>query len=67
MPDIKCPILLMGRMFSNDPSDISYTSCVEEKCAWWNDRFGMCSQAVDAYLKGQEDWAKTGIELGGEK
>jgi hypothetical protein len=30
--------------------------CVEEECALWNERFGMCSLAVDAYLKGQEDW-----------
>jgi hypothetical protein len=29
--------------------------CDRELCAWWNERFGMCCQAVDAYLKGQED------------
>jgi len=30
--------------------------CNRDDCAWWNERFGMCSQAVDAYLKGQRDW-----------
>jgi hypothetical protein len=30
--------------------------CEQVKCAWWNERFGMCCKAVDAYLKGQEDY-----------
>jgi len=32
--------------------------CEREKCELWNERFGKCSFAVDAYLKGQEDWRK---------
>jgi len=32
--------------------------CEQASCAWWNERFGMCSLAVDAYLKGQEDWRR---------
>jgi len=33
---MKCPIMLMGRMFSDDPTDISYTECLQKRCAWWN-------------------------------
>jgi len=32
--------------------------CDRGYCALWNERFGMCSFAVDAYLKGQEDARK---------
>ena len=39
---MKCPIMLMGRMFSNDPSDISYTECLKRGCAWWNDEQEQC-------------------------
>jgi len=24
--------------------------CEEKDCAWWNSHFGMCCEAVDAYL-----------------
>ncbi len=34
----------------------NYLKCHQGDCAWWNDRFGMCCKAVDAYLKGQEDY-----------
>ena len=30
--------------------------CEGQDCALWNERFGMCSFAVEAYLKGQEDY-----------
>ena len=29
--------------------------CVRVYCGLWNEHFGMCSFAVDAYLKGHED------------
>jgi len=29
--------------------------CTKEDCAWWSERFGMCCQAVNAYLQGLED------------
>jgi len=32
--------------------------CERGKCELWNERFGKCSRAVDAYLKGQEDLRK---------
>jgi len=32
-----------------------YFQCETTNCAWWNERFGMCCIAVDAYLKGVED------------
>lgn len=35
-------------------------SCQCEKggCELWIERFGRCALAVDAYLKGQEDWLR---------
>ena len=45
-----------------DTHEASYTStdweCARSSCALWNERFGQCSLAVDAYLKGQEDCLK---------
>jgi len=29
--------------------------CARNNCELWNERFGKCSLAVDAYLKGQTD------------
>ncbi len=52
---MKCPLYmslatLVGRGLSITPTD-----CLQAECAWWNERFGMCSQAVSAYLTGIED------------
>lgn len=30
-------------------------NCEQATCQLWNERFGECSFAVEAYLKGQED------------
>lgn len=40
---MKCPILVMGRMTSNDQTDLSYTDCLEHKCAWWAPVAKCCS------------------------
>ena len=32
--------------------------CEREQCQLWNERFGKCSLAVDAYLKAQDDLLK---------
>ena len=32
--------------------------CEKLGCQLWNERFGLYSLAVDAYLKGQEDWRR---------
>jgi len=32
--------------------------CEQAGCELWNERFGKCSLAVDAYLKEQEDYRK---------
>lgn len=37
---------------------INVLQCEKENCQWWNERFGMCCVAVEAYIKGQEDWSK---------
>ena len=41
--------------FNNPSIDLRYCQCEKEQCELWNERFGKCSFAVDAYLKGQED------------
>ena len=30
--------------------------CEQKACALWNEHFGRCSLAVDAFLKAHEDW-----------
>lgn len=32
--------------------------CARNNCELWNEHFGRCSLAVDAYLKGQEDYRR---------
>jgi len=36
----------------------TYWQCEKEQCELWNERFGRCALAVDAYLKGEEDYRK---------
>jgi len=45
-----CPL-----KFNNPNSTMQQCECERTDCEWWNERFGRCSMAVDAYLKGQED------------
>lgn len=45
-----CPMKLNNP--NNRPVDCQ---CEQTDCEWWNEHFGKCSIAVDAYLKGQED------------
>jgi hypothetical protein len=33
-------------------------NCMMDECSWWNERFGMCCIAVDAYQRGIEDRRK---------
>jgi hypothetical protein len=51
-----CPMKFNAVMYVDGQAVRSEWYCEEHDCAWWNTRFGMCSQAVDAYLKGQADW-----------
>ena len=45
-----CPMKFAASFeFRND-------DCDQEKCAWWNERYCMCCQAVGAYLEGIEDY-----------
>ena len=46
-----CPL-----KFNNPNKEGQSCRCEQSDCALWNERFGMCSLAVVAYLKGQEDW-----------
>jgi len=42
--------------FINPNKPMEYCQCEREQCEWWNERFGRCSLAVDAFLKGNADW-----------
>ena len=54
-----CPMKFNQMKYLSDGEPIDQDChCEGEACAWWNERFGMCCQAVDAYLKGQEDWRR---------
>ena len=46
-----CPL-----KFNNPNKEGQSCRYEQSDCALWNGRFGMCSLAVVAYLKGQEDW-----------
>ena len=39
---MKCPLMIIGRMLSSDPSDISYTDCSKGGCAWWDEADERC-------------------------
>ncbi len=53
---MKCPILVMGRMNSSDPQDISFTECIQTGCAWWMKADGICAlPSIAATLNGLED------------
>ncbi len=50
---MKCPITKVGKLINNNHDfNESIDDCLKEECAWWNERFGQCCMAVDAYLKG---------------
>ncbi len=52
---MKCPLLYAGPVDAGFQPNEKWGDCLDEECAWWNDRFGMCSQAVPAYLAGVAD------------
>lgn len=52
---MKCPLFELGRILKGYSGDSTEGNCIKERCAWWNEHFGMCSMAVDARLKATED------------
>ena len=52
---MKCPIVFSSNLTGTGEQRFVFGDCLKQECEWWNEHFGMCSQAVDAYLKGQED------------
>ncbi len=58
---MNCPFKMANPELAShwQPHTSCYTDwlweCERENCALWNERFQMCSQAVDAYLRGKED------------
>jgi hypothetical protein len=46
---------IVGQYEDGNGNRIAGCQCEQSQCAWWNERFGKCCQAVDAYLKGAED------------
>lgn len=53
---MKCPLLCIARPTEIDHTGLTEADCLKEKCAWWNEYYGMCSQAIDGYLKGIADY-----------
>jgi len=52
---MKCPLLLVRKDKAIEARADIWTDCLKAECAWWNERFGMCSQALAAYLAGVAD------------
>ena len=50
--------MLYPLKFNNPNKEGQGCRCEQSDCALWSERFGMCSLAVVAYLKGQVDWRK---------
>ena len=46
---MKCPLLSAGT------TQRQGDECMRENCAWWEEHFGKCAIAVEAYLKGVAD------------
>lgn len=56
-----CPFKLANPHYKEDRDglvDQKHARCERGNCALWNKRFDMCALAVDAFLKGQEDWRR---------
>ena len=52
-----CP--MMSRPLLNSPKgEATYVECQKEGCAWWSDRFAMCSRVIDAHQRAVEDCRK---------
>ena len=49
---MKCPLFAISSKEQVRRGFLTHIDCLKEECAWWNKTFGMCSQAVGAYLKG---------------
>jgi len=43
---MKCPLIAIGYLASNRLDATEKSICGEEKCAWWDNRFGVCSVKV---------------------
>jgi hypothetical protein len=52
---MKCPLSNHGLHPSETGERVLPADCILNECAWWNEYFGKCCIAVDAYLKGIED------------
>ena len=46
---------IVGQYEDGNGNRIIGCQCEGKQCEFWNERFGKCCMAVDAYLKGCED------------
>ena len=54
-----CPLKFTKPEYLPDGTPIGGEwGCEQSNCAWWEAITGRCCMAVDAYLKGQEDWRR---------
>ena len=50
-----CPLKFNLKEDLEDSHGVSGCQCEASQCAWWNDYWGKCAIAIDAYLRGIED------------
>jgi len=55
---MKCPLMSQPYESGEYQSKWHGVDCLKEECAWWNEHYGMCSQAVAAYHEGVLDRAR---------
>ncbi len=49
-----CPMKFHAKIQAR-ADELDYDPDCNTNCSWWNERFGMCCIAIDAYQKGIED------------
>lgn len=55
---MKCPLTFKIVTTGYLETKTDAQDCLQAECAWWNEHFLMCSQAVDAYHEGVLDRAR---------
>ena len=52
---MKCPLKRSKYVYLSGSEEAVFEDCIYRECAWWEERFGKCCIAVDAYLQSQAD------------
>ena len=43
---MKCPLIKIVEQVASATLEVGVKDCIQEKCAWWNKRHGVCSIEV---------------------